>query len=208
MTKRILSLMLAAVLTLAVLIPVATAEEISGAKEYYIYTNNTGKTLNVRSEPDGDIVGSLEQGTKVKLISFVSDTWAMISFTYDKPGSGVGEWPAYVSRRYLIDVEPSELSRLVEQERESYTGDPLTDMTAEFESAMMVPSYRVSIRPARASSWVPMRWVPCNIGPVIDMYLASDELIVLQEMDHYLQVQDPNTGDVGYIHKMFAARLQ
>ena len=208
MTKRILSLMLAAVLMLAVLLPAATAEETGGAEEYYIYTNNTGKTLNVRSEPNGDVVGSLEEGTKVQLISFVSDTWAMITFTYDRPGSGVGEWPAYVSRRYLINVDPAELKKLVEQEKESYTGDPLTDMTAEFKSATAVQSYRVAIRPARASSWVPMRWVPCNVGPVINSYLASEELVVLQEMDHYLQVQDPDTGDVGYIHKMFAARLQ
>ena len=51
-----------------------------------------------------------------------------------------------------------------------------------------------------------MRWIPSETGRVIAQYKATEALIVLKEMDHYLQVQDPDTGDVGYIHKKFAAR--
>jgi hypothetical protein len=51
-----------------------------------------------------------------------------------------------------------------------------------------------------------MRWIPSETGRVITRYKATEELIVLKEMDHYLQVQDPDTGDVGYIHKKFAAK--
>ena len=40
----------------------------------------------------------------------------------------------------------------------------------------------------------------------IAQYKATEELVVLKELQYYLQVQDPDTGDVGYIHKKFAAR--
>ena len=186
MKKRILSLMLAAVLALAAFIPAALAEETGSANEYYVFTDNTGKPLNVRAEPNGEVVGSLEQGTKVEIVSFVNENWAMINFTYDKAGFGVGEWPAYVSRRYLIDVDPAELAKAIDTELENY---------------------KITVRPARVTSWVSMRWFPSQVGPVLKTYKATEELIVLKEMDHYLQVQDPDTGDVGYIHKMFAAKL-
>ena len=42
---------------------------------------------------------------------------------------------------------------------------------------------------------IPLFWVYVNLCT------ASYE-----ELEHYLQVQDPDTGDVGYIHKKFAAR--
>lgn len=207
MKKRILSLMLAAVLALAAFIPAALAEETGSANEYYVFTDNTGKQLNVRAEPNGEVVGSLEQGTKVEIVSFVNENWAMINFTYDKAGFGVGEWPAYVSRRYLIDVDPAELAKAIDTELENYTGDPLTDVLMEIASAVDVENYKITVRPARVTSWVSMRWFPSQVGPVLKTYKATEELIVLKEMDHYLQVQDPDTGDVGYIHKMFAAKL-
>ena len=72
---------------------------------------------------------------------------------------------------------------------------------------MDVENYKITVRPARVTSWVSMRWFPSQVGPVLKTYKATEELIVLKEMDHYLQVQDPDTGDVGYIHKMFAAKL-
>ena len=82
----------------------------------------------------------------------------------------------------------------------------MTDISAEFASAEDVDNYRVIIRPARVTSWVNMRWIPSEAGMIITQYKANAELIVLKETDHYLQVQDPDTGDVGYIHKKFAAR--
>ena len=203
MTRRIFSLILAALL-LAGMITAATAEE-AGGNEYYIYTEN-GRDLNVRAEPMGDIVGSLKSGTKITVLSFINSNWAMIPFFYDKPGSGTGEWPAYVNRRYLTDKDPAELPSIIEREREAATGDPMTDISAEFASAEDVDNYRVIIRPARVTSWVNMRWIPSEAGMIITQYKANAELIVLKETDHYLQVQDPDTGDVGYIHKKFAAR--
>ena len=207
MFKRMLSLALAALLLLAVCCSAAAAEEAAGTEERYVYTEN-GNDLNVRSEPNGEIVGKLKYGDKVTVISYKDANWATINFTYDKPGFGIGEWPAYVNRRFLIDIEPAELAAAVAQEKEAYTGDPLMDICDEFNSATDVENYRIMIRPARVTSWVNMRWIPCETGMIIASYKATEQLVVLKELKHYLQVQDPDTGDVGYIHKMFAVKLQ
>jgi len=195
MTKRILSLMLAAVLVLAVFLP-AAAEEIQEDKTYYVYTEN-GLALNVRKEPGGEIIGELPFGTKVQVISFINENWAAILFQ---------DQIAYVNTRFLIDVEPEALKKIIEEEQATITGDPITDINAEFKSAKTVTQYKVKMRPARVTSWVNMRWVPSETGMILGHYKAGEELVVLKELDHYLQVQDPDTGDVGYIHKKFAAK--
>ena len=200
-SKRIISLVLAAVLALA-LLPAAFAEETDNT--FYVYTDN-GRALNVRSAPNGEIIGTLPYGEKVEVVSFINDNWAMISYHYDN-GSGLGDWPAYLNRRFLIKVAPELLEQAIEQEKEAYTGDPMQDIADEFSHAVKVESYRVSMRPARVTSWVNMRWIPCETGAIIARYKATEELVVLKELLHYLQVQDPDTGDVGYIHKKFAAR--
>ena len=203
MTRRIMTLILSAVLLAGILAPAALAEEAGTVREYYVYTENH-KPLMVRSEPKGEVIGALEYGARVQVLSMVRDAWAEISFPHT--GAEEGSGSAYVNRRYLIDIPPEELTRAMESEAEAYTGDPLTDINAEFASATEVEPYRITIRPARVTSWVNMRWIPSETGMIVARYAATEELTVLKEMDHYLQVQDPDTGDVGYIHKRFAVK--
>ena len=196
MLKRILSLTLAAVLALAVFTTVAFAEAVE-ENTYYVFTEN-GKNLNVRNAPNGDIIGTLSYGEEVKVKAFINDYWALIEFQDNVPG--------YVNTRFLVPVHPDEIKKAIEEEQEHITGDPLTDIDAEFASAVDVENYKITCRPARVTSVVSMRWIPSETGRVIARYKATEELIVLKELDHFLQVQDPDTGDVGYIHKKFAAR--
>jgi len=196
MSKRILSLALAVILVLAACISAASAEADEAGQSYYVYTDN-GNDLNVRSAPGGDIIGALAYGEKVEVISFINDNWAVINYK--------GE-TAYVNRRFVIPVDPAELEKAFEEERESYNGDPLAEMDAEYASAVDVDDYKISVRPARVTSVVNMRWVPSETGRIIAQYKATEELVVLKELRYYLQVQDPDTGDVGYIHKKFAAK--
>ena len=199
MLKRILSMALAAVLALAMLTGAAFAEEVTKeeSRTYYVYTEN-GKGLNVRSAPNGDIIGELNYGEEVKVYGIINDTWAMIHFMNDEPG--------YVNVRFLIDIKPEELQKLMEEELDNVTGDPMTDIEAEFASAVDVADYKITARPARVTSVVNMRWIPSETGRIIAQYKATEELVVLKELKYYVQVQDPDTGDVGYIHKKFAAR--
>lgn len=195
MLKKILLLALAMMLVLAAFTS-AFAEEVTEEKQYYVYTDN-GNDLNVRDTPNGDIIGKVQYGQAVDVISFVNDYWAMISF-----GDGQG----YVASRYIVPVDPEILRKAIEEELDSYTGDPMTDIDAEFASAVDVDDYKITARPARVTSVVNMRWIPSETGRIIAKYKATEALVVLKELRYYLQVQDPDTGDVGYIHKKFAAR--
>ena len=203
--KKFLILLLTAALLLSVLAPAALAGEASGETEYYVYTEN-GKPLNVRSGPNGKIVGTLNSGEKLENIVSVDKNWVEITFHYTDPEKGEGDWSAFVNRRYLLNFDPAGLQELVAAEEEGITGDPLMDINAEFAEAMAVEPYRIMIRPARVSSWVNMRWIPSETGMIVAQYKATEELIVLKDMKNYLQVQDPDTGDVGYIHRKFAVR--
>lgn len=195
MLKKILLLALAMMLVLAAFTS-AFAEEVTEEKQYYVFTDN-GNDLNVRDRPNGDIIGKLQYGQAVDVISFVNDYWAMISF-----GDGQG----YVASRYIVPVDPEIIRKAIEEELDSYTGDPMMDIDAEFASAVDVDDYKITARPARVTSVVNMRWIPSETGRIIAKYKATEELVVLKELRYYLQVQDPDTGDVGYIHKKFAAR--
>ena len=195
MLKKILLLALAMMLVLAAFTS-AFAEEVTEEKQYYVYTDN-GNDLNVRDTPNGDIIGKVQYGQAVDVISFVNDYWAMISF-----GDGQG----YVASRYIVTVDPEIIRKAIEEELDSYTGDPMIDIDAEFASAVDVDDYKITARPARVTSVVNMRWIPSETGRIIAKYKATEALVVLKELRYYLQVQDPDTGDVGYIHKKFAAR--
>lgn len=197
MLKRILSLMLAALMVLAVCLTAASAEEAEESSVYYVYTEN-GKPLNVRNAPNGEVIGTLNYGEQVNVRSFMNNNWALINYMNDTPG--------YINTRFLIDIPPEELKKLLEEEMNSNTGDPLTDIDAEFASAVDVEDYKITARPARVTSVVNMRWIPSETGRIIGQYKATEELIVMKEMNHYLQVKDPDNGDVGYIHKKFASR--
>ena len=204
MKKRIISLILAALMLTAAFAAAAFAEETAD-NELYVYTENK-KPLNVRSAPNGEVIGSLPYGTKVRVQSFINDNWAVISYHYADPTNGEGDWPAYVNRRYLIPVVPEDLEKVLEAEKEKSTGDPLTDINNEFAAAKTVEPYKITVRPARVTSWANMRWIPSETGMIIAQYKATEELTVLKELDNYLMVQDPDTGDVGYIHRKYAAR--
>ena len=200
--KRIISFAAAILLIMAIAVSMA---ESADANEYYVYTEN-GKALNVYEEPGEKVVGSLEVGTKVQVVAKISDAWTLIMYTYDKDGSGKGEWPAYVNTRFIIGIAPEDLKAALEEETQALTGDPVTDINNEFLSAVNVQEYRIKTRPARVTSWVPMRWVPSETGIIIHQYKAGEELIVLKELNHYLQVKDPVTGDIGYVHKKFGIK--
>ena len=152
MMKKILMLALAALLVLGTAVSAALGEEEAEARECYVYTENH-QPLSVRTEPQGQIVGRLEYGEKVKVLSVTGDRWAEIIFHYNHPQNGEGDWTAYVNWRYLSDIAPEEIDALLESEKEAYTGDPMTDINAEFAAAEAVEPYRVTARPARITSW-------------------------------------------------------
>lgn len=203
--KRFIAILCAMIMLVLAMGAAAEKKEENDENVYYVYTEN-GKGLNVRSEPGGDIIGELEFGSKVVIESMINDNWAVIMYNYDKPGSGEGEWPAYINARYIIKIEPEKLLEALEKEEQALTGDMVTDINNEFKSAKEVTPYKVKVRPARITGLVPMRWVPYETGMIIRQYGSMESLTVIKETNHYYLVQDPETGDIGYVHKKFCAR--
>ena len=203
MKKRLIAFLLMLVLA-AGMIPAALAEDDTPhATEgyYYVYTEN-GKGLNVRESPGGEVVGSLKYGTRI--YCYYRDGgngWALIDYYYNKPGYGYATYAAYISSRYLRKNKPE--PRQSSSSSSSSMADVGTEINAEFKSAKKVTPFVVTVRPSRASGWVNMRWAPSKSAEVLATYKQNDKLLVIRETDNWYQVEDQDTGDVGFINKQF-----
>ena len=210
MSKRFLSILLAA-LILAACIPFAAFADNEdnsappGEGYYYVYTEN-GKSLNVRTTPGGTVVGSLKYGTRIHVHAVIDNgSWALITYHYDQPGYGPGDYAAYVSTRFLTKSKPAARTA-TKTTTTAAAVDPLAEINAEFRSAVTVEPYMVTVRPTRTSGWVNMRWAPTKSAELIATYRANAQLLVLKETTNWLQVEDQDTGDVGFINKAFIAK--
>ncbi len=210
MKKRLIALLTVLVIAAVCVIPAALAEDDTPdptAGYYYVYTEN-GKGLNVRDTPGGTVVGSLKYGTKIYCEYFDGGNgWALITYKYDKPGYGVNEYACFISNRYLRKTKPP--ARPKENTSTSGTAssdDVATEINAEFRSAQKVEPFVVTVRPSRASGWVNVRWAPSKAAEIQATYKQNDKLLVIRELKNWYQVQDQDTGDVGFVSKQFVAQ--
>ena len=210
MNKRIVLLMTAMLMAVLMIIPVSVAEDDTpsdSAGYYYVYTEN-GKGLNVRATPGGDIVGSLKYGTRI--YCYYRDGgngWALIDYTYNMPGFGKGTYACFISSRYLRKSKPpanpgSESS----SSSSSGSSDTAAEINREFRSAKKVDPFTVTVRPSRASGWVNLRWAPSKSTEVMATYKQNEKLLVIQETNNWYQVEDQDTGNVGFISKQFVVK--
>ena len=210
MNKRIVLLMTAILMVVLMIIPVSVAEDDTpsdSAGYYYVYTEN-GKGLNVRATPGGDIVGSLKYGTRI--YCYYRDGgngWALIDYTYNMPGFGKGTYACFISSRYLRKSKPpanpgSESS----SSSSSGSSDTAAEINREFRSAKKVDPFTVTVRPSRASGWVNLRWAPSKSTEVMATYKQNEKLLVIQETNNWYQVEDQDTGNVGFISKQFVVK--
>ena len=209
MKKRLIALLMVLVLA-AGLIPAAIAEDdtpMASEGYYYVYTEN-GKNLYVRSTPGGEIVGSLKYGTKI--YCYYRDGgngWALIDYYYNNPGYGYGTYAAYISSRYLRkNKPPARNSGSSSSSSSSAYADVTAEINAEFKSAKKVTPFIVTVRPSRASGWVNLRWAPSKSAELMATYRQNEKLLVIKETNNWYQVEDQDTGDVGFISKQFVAQ--
>ena len=211
MTKKLLSLALAAIL-LAALIPAALADSET---TMYVYTEN-GKTLNVRSAPAvGDnIVAQARYGDPVSVVATSDNGWSTIWWQDEN-----GEFHNYyVQSRFLVNDKPgakpstkptaapsasTEASTEASSKASNEASKVLSDMNKEFASAQKVSPYTVVARPSRASGWVNLRWAPTTEAERIATCPQGKELTVLVEMKNWYQVQDPATDMIGFISSQY-----
>ena len=209
MKKRLIALLMVLVLA-AGLIPAAIAEDdtpMASEGYYYVYTEN-GKNLYVRSTPGGEIVGSLKYGTKI--YCYYRDGgngWALIDYYYNNPGYGYGTYAAYISSRYLRkNKPPARNSGSSSSSSSSASADVAAEIDAEFKSAKKVTPFVVTVRPTRASGWVNLRWAPSKSAQLMATYKQNEKRLVIKETNNRYQVEDQDTGDVGFINKQFVVQ--
>ncbi len=208
MSKRILSLILAAALLLA-LVPAALAYDdtpMDSEGYYYVYTEN-GKGLNVRDTPGGEKVGSLKYGTRIYCY-YNQDGWALIDYTYNKPGYGQGTYACFVSSRFLQKSKPPARPSGSSSGSSATpaANDSWTEINNEFASAKDVTPFKITVRPTRVTGWVNLRWAPSKNAKLMRTYKANDTLLVIKETTNWYQVEDQDTGDVGFINKAFVTQ--
>ena len=204
MSKKLLSLALAAIL-LAALIPAALADS---ERTMYVYTEN-GKSLNVRSAPvvADNIIGTLAFGYPVTVTAVSANGWSTILWQ-----SYYGEFfNAYVQSRFLVNYKPSAVPKSNSTPAPAAApatdaAKALSDMNREFTTAKKVSPYTVVARPSRASGWVNLRWAPSTEAERIATCPQGKELNVLVEMRNWYQVQDPQTGMIGFISNKYVTR--
>ena len=207
MNKRIFSMIIAVMMAVLMIVTVAAAEDDTPSEDagyYYVYTEN-GKGLNVRDTPGGEVVGSLKYGTRIYCYYKDGGTgWALIDYTYNKPGYGKGTYACFISSRYLRKSKPpARNSGSSSSSASGASADPATEINAEFRSAKKVTPFSVTVRPSRASGWVNMRWAPSKSAEIMATYKQNDKLLVIKELSNWYQVEDQDTGDVGFISKQF-----
>ena len=212
MIKKMVSLALIAVIA-AMLIPaLAAADSYYGTQ--WVYTDN-GKTLNVRSTPStGDnVIGRLKYGAEVTVVQMYDNGWAQILWEQNE----YGEFgTAYVQRRFLVNHQPTSQPGQPAQPSAPSSGSTaaatdyakmFTSMNTEFRSAQKVTvPYIVIARPSRASGWVNLRWAPTTEAERIATCKQGKELIVLVELKNWYQVQDPETGMIGFISRQYVTK--
>jgi len=199
MIKRLVALTAAVVLLMAVMLTSAGA-----ISTMFVYTEN-GRTLNVRSAPTtGDnVIGHLAYGAEVGVEQFLDNGWCAI--VWGSYGT------AYVQSRFLQWYEPGPKPTPRPTSAPAPSGggsaSDLAALNKVFRSARVVTPYTISVRPARVSGWVNMRWAPTTNAEVISNYKNGAQLTVIAELNGWYQVEDPSTGYTGFMMSEYTSRL-
>ena len=197
--KKVIGLILA--IMMLVLLASAAMSESQGTA-MYVYTKN-GKALKIRSsmstKDDSNVVGTLAYGEKV-IIYGHRDGWALIDY---------GNSSAYIMYRFLVKEKPDPYKASDASEKKTTTTSSTKDsstvaqLNALTDSVKFVTPYTVTVRPARASGWVYMRWFPSKSAETLASFNANYELTVIAELKDWYQVSDPESGKVGFVYKSY-----
>lgn len=192
MFKRILTLMAVAMLA-ATLIPTLA----SATETMYVYTKN-GKNLNVRYEPntDSEIYTTIPFGKSMTVLYHLGNGWSAVS------------WDGniyYVQTRYLVYKKPAKKPE--SGKKAGNVSTTVAELNTIFKSYKLADTpFSITVRPTRASGWANLRFAPTKEAELMDTFRDGDQLLVIAELKDWYQVEDPDTGAVGYISSQFVAK--
>ena len=150
MFKRILTLMVIAVLAVALIPTMASATETM-----YVYTKN-GRNLNVRYDPssDGEIFITVPYGERLTVLYHLGNGWSAISWDGNV---------YYVQTRFLVYEKPGKKPTPQPTSKPGKVGDSSTtvaELNTIFKTYKPVATpFSITVRPTRASGWVNLRFV-------------------------------------------------
>lgn len=189
MTKRILSMLCAALLLALAVIPAAAMADSTA----YVKTQS-GCALRIRSSATTDednVIGKIAYGTKVT-VKEKKGEWSKITVKlHGKTVTG------YVFNRYLTSKKPTAISTT------SSTNESTSTSSTSYSGFKQVASYSVVVRPATAGGFVNLRWAPSKTAPVMNKLHDGDKLTVIAQNGTWAQVMNVNNGEVGYIMRRF-----
>ena len=193
MMKRLTSLVLALAALAALCLPLAASAD---SWTMYVYTDN-GKSLNVRRDPTtaSEVIGTIPYGQAVSVRMTMASGWTVIDWA-----SGDG-FVGYVQSRFLVGSKPAARGTTpATPSSGTAAGGSLAAINKEFKAAQKVTvPFVVVARPSRASGWVNLRWAPSADAERITTCPQGKELLVLAQLKTWYQVQDPETGMIGFI---------
>lgn len=197
--KKCICLILALITVALIALPViGLADE--GGEYMYVKTGN-GKTLNVRQEPKmGDnIIGSIAYGKKVRVYQYANGgKWALVEPT---------DWsmsnPGWVMTSYLVPNNPGKYKK------QESTAKTSKKETKDIYSTMVhVDPYQATVKPSKSGDFVNVRWAPSKSAAVMTLLYGGTEVTVLCEGEGWNQVQDMNTGYVGFVDASFLVKAE
>jgi len=183
----------------AVLVLALTVCASAFAATMWIKTPN-GKPANARSEPDvhSSWVGEFAYGAEVYTMGTPNVNG------YTELSNGGGMW---VMTKYLVSSPPAPYDPSKGGGKGgSSSGDAQSAIYAEFKAAKWVVPYDVVTTHKRASGVINMRYAPSKNAPLVESFKPGEPLTVICELKTWIEVQDPETGKVGFIRQDFLQR--
>ena len=198
MLKKIMAMTAAVLLALGMMIPTFA----SATETMYVYTEN-GKGLNIRWEPNtnSEILTSAPYGSKITVNYHLGNGWTAIYWG--------GDDVFYVQTRFLSYQKPGKKPSPQPTAKPVPTDSSSTiaGINRIFKTYRPVGApYRITVRPTRASGWVNLRFAPTKEAELMATYKDGEQLTVIAEFTDWYQVEDPDTGAVGYMSSKFVTR--
>ena len=124
---------------------------------------------------------------------------------YTELSNGGGMW---VLTRFLVSSPPAPYVPGKDGRKGSSSsgGSAQSAIYSEFKAARWVTPYNVFTYHNRSSGVINMRYAPAKNSPLVESYKPGETLVVICELKDWIEVQDPETGKVGYIRHDFLQR--
>ena len=182
----------------------------------YVYTKNGG-TLKIRYAPstNADVLTRVKFGTKLTCIREVGGGWTEIYWGGDDIFYVMTKFlsktkrakPAPTPKPTATPVPVAASNNNAPAPAPRITAAPVLDVNDVFKTFKSVQEpYLVTVRPTRTTAVVNVRFAPSRAAEVIFRAPDGKQLSVIGELDGWYQVQDPDTGSVGFITSELTVR--